>query len=158
MDDNVWVPTVFTKNRLRLIEHDAVVAFFNKVLVQAELRNWFSKEYFSVDGQLIQAWASHQSFVPEGECGADTDGDGGEGRDFQGSPRSNETIEQCCGWAKTISHVRQVMALGLKKVDEMFIREHGGLQPGAHALAGAGASAGESMRSKVRQTAPARDR
>src|SRR5574343_981391 len=58
MDDNVWVPTVFTKNRQRLIEHDAVVAFFNQVLAQAERQDWLSKEHFSVDGTLIQAWAS----------------------------------------------------------------------------------------------------
>lgn len=57
MDDSVWVPTVFSKNRQRLIEHDAVVAFFNEVLAQAERKDWLSKEHFSVDGTLIQAWA-----------------------------------------------------------------------------------------------------
>lgn len=62
MEDSVWVPTVFSKNRQRLIEHDAVVAFFNQVLAQAQRRNWLSKEHFSVDGTLIQAWASHKSF------------------------------------------------------------------------------------------------
>jgi hypothetical protein len=63
MDDSVWVPTVFTKNRERLIEHDAVVAFFNEVLKQADKKRWLSKEHFSVDGTLIQAWAGHKSFV-----------------------------------------------------------------------------------------------
>jgi len=43
MDDSVWVPTVFSKNRQRLIEHDAVVAFFAQVLAQAEQKNWLSK-------------------------------------------------------------------------------------------------------------------
>lgn len=93
MDDNVWVPTVFTKNRQRLIEHDAVVAFFNQVLAQAERRNWLSKEHFSVDGTLIQAWASHKSFVPKDDEGDNADGDGGDGSDFRGRPRSNETHE-----------------------------------------------------------------
>lgn len=93
MDDRVWVPTVFSKNRQRLIEHEAVVAFFNAVLAQAERRNWLSKEHFSVDGTLIQAWASHKSFVPK-DGGADgADGDGGAGGDFRGRSRSNTTHE-----------------------------------------------------------------
>lgn len=88
MDDSVWVPTVFSKNRQRLIEHGAVMAFFDQVLAQAERQNWLSKEHFSVDGTLIQAWASHKSFVPKGDGGDDADGDGS---DFRGSPRSNDT-------------------------------------------------------------------
>jgi transposase len=61
MDDSVWVPTVFTKNRERLIRHDAVVEFFNEVLSIAQNKNWLSGEHFSVDGTLIQAWAGHKS-------------------------------------------------------------------------------------------------
>jgi len=87
MDDSVWVPTVFTKNRERLIEHDAVVVFFNEVLKQADKKKWLSKEHFSVDGTLIQAWAGHKSFVRKD--GKDDD-DGG---DFRGKSRSNETHE-----------------------------------------------------------------
>jgi transposase len=87
VDDSVWVPTVFTKNRERLIEHDAVVAFFNQVLKQAEKKRWLSKEHFSVDGTLIQAWAGHKSFVRKDGKG-DEDGD-----DFRGKSRSNETHE-----------------------------------------------------------------
>jgi len=87
MDDAVWVPTVFSKNRERLIEHDAVVAFFNQVLEQADKKKWLSKEHFSVDGTLIQAWAGHKSFVRrDGEDDAD-------GGDFRGKSRSNETHE-----------------------------------------------------------------
>jgi IS5 family transposase len=87
MDDSMWVPTVFTKNRERLIAHDAVVAFFNEVLKQADKKRWLSKEHFSVDGTLIQAWAGHKSFVRKD--GKDDD-DGG---DFRGKSRSNETHE-----------------------------------------------------------------
>jgi transposase len=87
MDDSVWVPTVFTKNRERLIEHDAVVAFFNEVLKQADKKKWLSKEHFSVDGTLIQAWAGHKSFVRKD--GKDDD----DGSDFRGKSRSNETHE-----------------------------------------------------------------
>ena len=57
MDDAVWVPTVFTKNRERLIAHDAVIELFNEVLAIANQNDWLSGEHFSVDGTLIQAWA-----------------------------------------------------------------------------------------------------
>ena len=94
MDDAVWVPTVFTKNRERLIEHDAVIKFFNEVVAIAQQRDLLSGEHFSVDGTLIQAWAGHKSFVPKDD---DERGDGGNGDntsssgDFKGQRRSNDT-------------------------------------------------------------------
>ena len=88
MDDEVWVPTVFTKNRQRLIEHDAIVAFFNEVINTAEKKRWLSGEHFSVAGTLIQAWAGHKSFVPK-----DGDDDVGGTGGFKGKKRSNETHE-----------------------------------------------------------------
>lgn len=84
MDAEVWVPTVFSKNRERLIKHDAVVAFFNEVLAIAEQNRWLSEEHFSVDGTLIQAWAGHKRFVRK-------DGDDDGGGDFRGTSRSHET-------------------------------------------------------------------
>jgi transposase len=63
MDDSVWVPTVFTQNRERVIRHDAVFEFFNEELSIAQKKNWLSGEHFSVDGTLIQAWAGHKSFA-----------------------------------------------------------------------------------------------
>ena len=77
MDDAVWVPTVFTKNRQRLIEHDAVITFFNEVLETAEKKAWLSGEHFSVDDTLIQAWAGHKSFVRTDGGSDDGGADGG---------------------------------------------------------------------------------
>ncbi len=88
MDDAVWVPTVFTKNRERLIAHDAVIELFNHVLEVADKQDWLSGEHFSVDGTLIQAWAGHKSFVRKD--GSDGDQGGGS---FKGQTRSNETHE-----------------------------------------------------------------
>jgi transposase len=88
MDDAVWVPTVFTKNRERLIKHDAVIEFFNEVVGIAENKQWLSGEHFSVDGTLIQAWAGHKSFVRR-----DDDQDPEDGGSFKGETRSNETHE-----------------------------------------------------------------
>jgi hypothetical protein len=57
MDDSVWVPTVFTKNREWLIKHDAAIEFFNEVLAIAQQKARLSSEHLSLDGTLIQAWA-----------------------------------------------------------------------------------------------------
>ena len=62
MDEAVWVPTVFTKNRDRLLEGDIAEKFFAQVLAQARSANLLSDEHFSVDGTLIEAWASQKSF------------------------------------------------------------------------------------------------
>jgi transposase len=107
MDDAVWVPSVFSKNRQRLIEHDAVIELFNQVLQMAEEQDLLSGEHFSVDGTLIQAWAGHKSFVRK-------DGsDEGEGGNFKGKSRSNETHAsttdgdaRLCRKGKTASELR----------------------------------------------------
>ncbi len=88
MDDAVWVPSVFSKNRERLIEHDAVIELFNQVLAIADKSGWLSGEHFSVDGTLIQAWAGHKSF--RAKDGGD---DEGGGSSFKGKPRGNDTHE-----------------------------------------------------------------
>ena len=88
MDDAVWVPTVFTKNRERLIDHDAVIELFNLVLEQAEHKGLLSGEHFSVNGTLIQAWAGHKSF-----CRKDGGDDGSDSGNFKGEGRSNDTHE-----------------------------------------------------------------
>ena len=72
------VPTVFTKNRERLVKHDAIIEFFNEVLSIAEKKNWLSDEHFSVDGTLIQARAGHKSLVRK-----DDDQGNGDGGDFR---------------------------------------------------------------------------
>jgi len=89
MDDAVWVPTVFSKNRDRLIEHDAVIELFNQVLAIAQENNWLSGEHFSVDGTLIQAWAGHKSFKPRDGSGDDEPGN------FKGQQGSNDTHDSC---------------------------------------------------------------
>jgi hypothetical protein len=108
LDDAVWVPTVFTKNRERLIEHDAIIEFFNEVLSIAEKQDWLSGEHFSVDGTLIQAWAGHKSFVRK-----DDDQSNGEGDNFKGDKRSNDTHqsktvpdERLYGKGKSASELR----------------------------------------------------
>jgi transposase len=96
MDDSVWVPTVFTKNRERLITHDAVIELFNAVLAIAEKNQWLSGEHFSVDGTLIQAWAGHKSFrLKSAQAGVDNkdNKDDQDPGNFKGQARSNATHE-----------------------------------------------------------------
>lgn len=94
IDDEIWNHSVFSKNRDRLLKHEVLEAFFTEVMTLADKRNLLSKEHFSVDGTLIQAWASQKSFRPKDGSDDQTPGGGG-GRNAQanwkGKPRSNET-------------------------------------------------------------------
>jgi len=91
VDEPVWVPTVFSHNRDRLLEGDIAAQFMAAVLNRPEVRRLLSAEHFSVDGTLIQAWASMKSF--RRKDGSDQDaGPGRNGeRCFHHDKRSNET-------------------------------------------------------------------
>ena len=121
VDDPVWVPTVFTKNRDRLLNTDIARQFLAAILAHKDVAPLLSDEHFSVDGTLVEAWASMKSFQPK--AGADGSeppaaGSGGDGQmarearaceaaapvempaadksrnaevDFHGQKRSNET-------------------------------------------------------------------
>jgi transposase len=97
MDASVWDATVFSKNRDRLIEGAIAAKFLAAVLSQARVKALLSDEHFSVDGTLVDAWASMKSFRPK--VGPDDDGSGDGSppagrnaeRNFRGEKRSNET-------------------------------------------------------------------
>jgi transposase len=90
MDDAVWVPTTFTKNRDRLLAGDIAAAFFEAVVQQAELAQLLSHEHFTVDGTLLEAWASHKSFRPRDEDPPPPAG-GNPTVNFHGQRRANDT-------------------------------------------------------------------
>jgi transposase len=91
VDDRVWVPTVFTKNRDRLLEADVARKFLAELMEHKELRGLLSDEHFSVDGTQIAAWASMKSFKAK-DGSSDPPGSGRNGeRDFHGEKRSNAT-------------------------------------------------------------------
>jgi len=91
VDDPVWVPTVFSKNRDRLLEGDIAAAFLSAVLDLPQVKGLLSDEHFSVDGTLIKAWASMKSFRrKDGQDEPPAPGRNGE-RNFKGEKRSNET-------------------------------------------------------------------
>ena len=91
MDAPVWDVTVFTKNRDRLLEGDIARGLLLAVLDDAQVKPLLSREHFSVDGTLIEAWASIKSFQPKDGSGPPP-GPGRNGeRDFHGEKRSNQT-------------------------------------------------------------------
>jgi transposase len=93
IDDAVWVPTVFSKNRDRLLAGDIAQKFFAQVLQQAQAAKLTSDEHFSVDGTLIEAWASQKSFQQKDQPSADKDDPGNPTVDFHGEKRRNDTHE-----------------------------------------------------------------
>jgi transposase len=94
-DDPVWDATVFCKNRDRLLDGDIAAKFFASVLNLPQVRKLLSSEHFSVDGTLIEAWASMKSFVPKDGGGKPPSTRHGGGRnaerDFHGEKRKNDT-------------------------------------------------------------------
>src|SRR5688572_193978 len=94
MDGQVWVPTVFTKNRDRLLEGEIAEAFFAAVLAEARRRGWLSDDHFTVDGTLLEAWASHKSFQPKTDHPRRRRAKGrNPSRNFRGEQRRNDTHE-----------------------------------------------------------------
>ncbi len=92
MDDPVWVPTVFTKNRDRLLEGDIAGEFFAQILAQAREDGLLSDEHFSVDGTLLEAWAGQKSFRKKDDPAPPSDTDPGNPTvNFHGEKRSNDT-------------------------------------------------------------------
>jgi len=100
MDAPIWDVTVFTKNRDRLLAGDIAAKFMAAVLNQPRVKALLSQDHFSVDGTLIEAWASMKSFKPkdDGKGGGDADGGGrtkaagrNVERDFRGEKRGNDT-------------------------------------------------------------------
>ena len=94
MDDAVWDHSTFSANRDRLLNEEIARAFFAKILVLAEWQDLVSDEHFSVDGTLIEAWASMKSFVKkDGTTPPPEDGGRNPTVLFKGEKRSNETHE-----------------------------------------------------------------
>ncbi len=91
VDDPVWVPTVFTKNRDWLLDVEVAAKFMAAVLAHREVKPLLSNDHFSVDGTLVEAWASLKSFrAKDGSDEPPSPGRNGE-RDFHGEKRANDT-------------------------------------------------------------------
>jgi transposase len=134
MDAPIWDVTVFTKNRERLLSRNVAAKFLSAIINQARVQALLSDDHFSVDGTLIEAWASVKRFRPKDEGGPGDDDDGGSisghgeqkttpsntGRDFRGEKRSNAThasttdpdtrlFKQARGQAAKLCHMGHVL-------------------------------------------------
>jgi transposase len=94
LDDPVWDATVFTKNRDRLLEAEVAKEFLARVVAHAREQGWMSDEHFTVDGTLLEAWASLKSFQRKDKTNSTPPDDPGNPTvDFHGEKRSNQTHE-----------------------------------------------------------------
>jgi hypothetical protein len=93
LDEPVWDVTVFTKNRNRLLEGDVAREFLGEVIAQAQANGLTSDEHFTVDGTLVEAWASLKSFQRKDEKKVPPDDPSNPTVNFHGESRSNETHE-----------------------------------------------------------------
>jgi len=93
MDDPVWDATTFTKNRDRLLDGDIADAFFAEVLAAIKQDGLISDEHFTVDGTLLEAWASHKSFKPKDTPRTPPDDPKNPTVNFHGQARRNDTHE-----------------------------------------------------------------
>jgi transposase len=91
LDDPIWDATTFTKNRDRLLSGDIADAFFAEVLAAIRAEGLLSDEHFTVDGTLLEAWASHKSFKPKGTDSPPPDDPKNPTVNFHGQPRRNDT-------------------------------------------------------------------
>jgi transposase len=93
VDDAVWDHSTFSKNRERQLEGDIAAKLLSAVLSQARVKRLLSTDHFSVDGTLVEAWASMKSFRPKDDAGEPPAAGSGRNReaDFHGQKRSNDT-------------------------------------------------------------------
>jgi transposase len=92
LDEPIWAPTTFTKNRDRLLDGDVAAAFFDAVRAQAEAAGLLSDEHFTVDGTMLEAWASLKSFQRKDAGASDPPDDPGNPTiNFHGDTRKNDT-------------------------------------------------------------------
>ena len=91
MDDVVWDASTFSKNRDRLLSGDVAPQFFEKVLDLARAHQLLSEDHFTVDGTLIEAWAGQKSFQRKDGKEPPPKDPSGDGVNFRGEPRSNDT-------------------------------------------------------------------
>ena len=91
LEDPAFDASTFSKNRERLLKHDVAGRFMQAVLDEAGRRRLLSEEHFTVDGTLLEAWASLKSFRPRDEQDQPPGGGRNPERDFRGQPRKNDT-------------------------------------------------------------------
>jgi transposase len=133
LDEPVWVPTVFTKNRDRLLRGQIADVFLVEVINAAEDRGLLSDEHFSVDGTLLEAWASHKSFRRKDGSSPPSDGDSGNPTvDFRKEKRKNATHRSVTDPEARLARKGGIGEPKLSYQGSVLIDNRHGLVVGAH--------------------------
>lgn len=133
LDERVWNATTFTKNRDRLLDGEIPGEFFELVLARARRQRLLSRDHFTVDGTLIEAWASHKSF----RLKDDSDGDGSS---FRGQKRKNETHASTTDPECRLMRKSRGKEARLAYQGNVLLENRNGLIVGAEVLVGDGAA------------------
>ena len=145
MDDEPWDASTFSKNRDRLLKADVAQAFFREVVDEARKRGLVSDEHFTVDGTLLEAWASHKSFRPK-----DDKDDGGE--DFHGDQRSNDTHESTTDRVARLFRKGKGKEAKLSYMGHVLMENRNGLVVGAEVTHATGTAEREAALRLVKRT------
>lgn len=127
IDERVWDHSTFSQNRDRLFNEGLARCFFARVRMLAEWRGLTSSEHFSVDGTLIEAWASHKSFRPRDEDEPPSGSGRNEAVDFKGEKRSNETHRSTTDPESRLSRKSQGSEARLAHMNHVLMENHNGL-------------------------------
>jgi len=138
MDDPVWTPTTFTKNRERLLAGDVAQAFFAAVTAQAEDAHLLSDEHFTVDGTLLEAAASAKSFQKKDTPAAPPDDPGNPTVNFHGERRSNATHRSTTDPESRLLRKAKGHEAKLQYVGGLLMENRHGLVVQATAVVGSG--------------------
>jgi transposase len=150
IDDEVWTPTTFTKNRDRLLEGDIAGAFFQDVLAQARGARLLSDEHFTVDGTLLEACASLKSFRRKGDPVPPPDDPGNPTVDFHGERRSNTTHASTTDPDSRLAKKGQGQAAKLAYVGSVLMENRHGLVVDAAAVLASGTAERDTAIAQVR--------
>jgi transposase len=134
-DDQIWDETVFSKNRERLLKGEIADRLFEKVIALANKKNLISDEHFTVDGTLVEAWASLKSFQKKDkeEKRKDDDDSGNPSIDFHGEKRSNETHESKTDPEAKLYRKSKGQAAKLSYMGHVLMENRNGLAVGVDA-------------------------
>ena len=127
VDEPVWDASTFSKNRERLLEQDIARKLLDAVAAQARDKGQMSSDHFTVDGTLIQAWASLKSFRPKDEPRPEPDDPGNPTVDFHGEKRSNQTHQSTTDGAARLARKSSGQAAQLSYCGSLLTENRHGL-------------------------------
>jgi transposase len=154
MDEPVWVPTVFSKNRDRLLRGDVARELLTRVVEEARKAELMSEEHFTVDGTLLKAWASHKSVKPidsEPKQDPPDAGSRNETVDFRGEKRTNETHRSTTDAEARLYRKGEGRAAELSYMGHVLMENRNGLVADAMATQATGTAEREAAVSMVEE-------